>query len=288
MSRGAAQVIRHWWNRLNPEASNQRMAFAFALLAGGAVMAVLGVIVVAFGDLVLPRPSWIRELGFVAAAGGLPVFLAGLAAALPSRWWERTLIASGLIACGGALALFVLLYPHEWHLTVQTPNGYAIGSYVIGMSFMAAGTAGCLGTYLVEKAQAATASEDESEQRQWSDEEIMGDIRWAEKQGWGWGGVRSSMVDEELRIQEEVEAIQFLGQGPDVIQTTEAGEMDVTNARALANMRGIQPRNTDDDTLDSQVGNLKQLRQKKRAKEEQKRKSWTWKLTHPFQWLGGS
>lgn len=288
MSRGAAQVIRHWWNRLNPEASNQRMAFAFAVLAGGAVMAVLGVIVVAFGDLVLPRPSWIRELGFVAAAGGLPVFLAGLAVALPSRWWERTLIASGLIACGGALALFVLLYPHQWHLTVQTPNGYAIGSYVLGMSFMAAGTAGCLGTYLVEKAEAATAAESKREQREYTDEEIMSDIRWAEKQGWGWGGVRSGMVDEELHIQEEVEAIQFLGKGPDVIQTTEAGEMDVTNARALANMRGVQPKDTDDDTLDSQVGNLKQLRQKKRAEEQQKRESWTWKLTHPFQWLGGS
>lgn len=288
MSRGAAQVVRHWWNQLDPEASDQRMAFAFALLAGGAMMAVLGVIVVAFGDLVLPRPSWIREMGFVAAAGGLPVFLSGLAVALPSRWWERTLVASGMIACAGALALFVLLYPHRWHLTIQTPNGYAIGSYLIGMSFMAAGTAGCLGTYIVEQAEAATAAKRERDQRDWSDEEIQRDIRWAEKQGWGWGGVRTGKVDEELHLKEEVEPIQFLGGGPDVVETTESGELDVTNARALANMRGVQPKNTDDDTLDSQVGNLKQLKQKRRAEESRKRESWTWKLTHPFQWLGGS
>lgn len=287
MSRGAVNVIRKWWNRLNPEASSQRMALAFAVLAGGAVLALLGVIVVAFGDLVLPRPSWIRELGFLAAAGGLPVFLTGLAIALPSRWWERTLVAGGLIACAGAVLLFAILYPDRWHLTVQTPNVYAIGSYLFGMTMLASGTAGCLGTYIIESAEARQRIAEQERQRSYSDEEIMADLRWAEKQGWSWGGVRTGKVDEQLVLKEEVEAIEFKGLGPGYHETVEAGQADVGNAKALANLQGVQPQRTDED-VHSQVGNLKELQRRKREEEAKRRESWTWKLTHPLQWLGGS
>lgn len=287
MSRGAAQVVRSLWNRLNPEASDQRMAIAFATLAGGAVLGLLGVLIVAFGDLVLPRPSWIRELGFAAAAAGLPVFLTGLAAALPSRWWERALVAAGLALTAVGVGLFAWWYPDQWHLTVQAPNGYAIGSYLIGTTFLAAGTAGCLGTYLIERAEGASQAAAEGAQREVSEEEIMEDIRWAEKQGWTWGGVREDQVDVELRLQEEVEPIQFKGQGAQFLEAEEHSEPDVQNARALSNLKGIQPQRTDDD-VGSQVGHLKQLKQAKREEERRKRESWSWKLTHPFQWLGGN
>lgn len=287
MSRGAVQLVRQWLEHLNPEASDERMAIAFATLTGGAVLSILGVLVVAFGDLVLPRPSWIREMGFVAAAGGLPVFLTGLTLALPSRWWERALVAGGLVSTAGAIVMFSLLYPHQWHITVQTPNGYAIGLYLLGTTFLAAGTAGCLGTYLAESVRGAAAKGARgADQREYTDEEIRRDLLWAEEQGWSWGGVRQGQVDVELRLKEDVEPIEFKGLGPAFLEHQEREEASVTSAKALTNLQGIQPERTDTDVED-QVGHLKQLRQAKRQEEQARRESWAWKLTHPFQWLGG-
>lgn len=262
------------------------MAIAFATLSGGAVLSILGVIVVAFGDLVLPRPSWIRELGFVAAAGGLPVFLTGLTAALPSRWWQRTLVAGGVISAAGGIVMFSLLYPHQWHITVQTPNGYAIGLYLAGMTMLSAGTAGSLGTYLTERVQGAVSHAEGERQRDYSEEEILADLRWAEEQGWNWGGVRKSGVDVELRLKESVEPIEFKGRGAQFLESHEEDAASAGPAKALTNLKGIQPTRTDSD-VDAQVGNLKQLKERKRAKEQTKRDSWVWKLTHPLKWLTG-
>jgi hypothetical protein len=289
MSRGAVRLVRRWFERLNPDASDERMALAFSLLAGGAVLSLLGVLVVVAGDLSLPGSYGARQLGFAAAAAGLPVFLTGIATALPSSWWERALVAAGLALTAGAVGLFTYLYPDQWHLTVRTPNGYAIGLYVAGSALVSAGTAGCLGTYLTERARgAARAGEGEDERRTYSDEEIRADLRWAEEQGWNWGGVRESSVDAELRLKEDVEPMQIKGNlGQELLEEHDSTEEAVTAARSLTNLRGVQPERTEPDTLEDQVGDLKALRRRKRDERREQRQSWGWRLRHPIRWLRG-
>lgn len=264
------------------------MALAFAVLAFGAVLAIGGVLTVLLGDTVfdLARPSWIREVGFAAAAAGLPVFLAGLSTALPSRWWERSLLAVGVLASGVGVGLFVLWYPDQWYLSVQAPNGYAIGSYLMGVSFLAAATAGCLGEYLSERLQGGEAKAGQARKAP-TDAEIQADLAWAERQGWSWGGVREDKVDVELRLTEDLEGVQMKGLGKQFVETVEAGEGDERSARSLATLRGIQPTGKD-EAVEDQVGQLKALRQKKRDEEQGKRSSWRWRLMHPIQWLKGS
>lgn len=263
------------------------MALAFAALAGGAVLSLLGVLVVAVGDVAVPGTFWTRQLGFAAAAAGLPVFLTGIAAALPSSWWERALVAGGLVATAAAVGLFAYLYPDQWHLTVRTPNGYAIGLYVAGTTMISAGTAGCLGTYLIERARGSAAGQG-SEERSYSDEEIREDLRWAEEQGWNWGGVRNSRIDVELRLKEDLEPMQIKGNiGSQLLEEHETTEEAVRAARSLTGMRGTQPQHAEPDTLEQQVGDLKALRAKKRQKREQRRQSWSWRLRHPIKWLRG-
>lgn len=288
MSSGAARVVQDWFERLNPEASDERMALAFAALAGGAVLSLLGVLVVAIGDVAVPGTFWTRQLGFAAAAAGLPVFLTGVATALPSSWWERALVAGGLLATAGAVGLFAYLYPDQWHLTVRTPNGYAIGLYVTGATMISAGTAGCLGTYLIDRARASGAGGEGSQGRSYSDEDIRKDLRWAEEQGWNWGGVRDSKIDAELRLKEDVEPMEIKGNvGSQLLEEHETTEEAVNAARSLTGMRGTQPKHAEPDTLEDQVGDLKALRQRKRRKREQRRQSWGWRLRHPIQWLRG-
>lgn len=288
MPRGDAPLVRRWFESLNPEASDERMALAFATLVGGAVLAIAGVVIVALSDLALARPSWLRGLGFGSAAAGLPIFLSGLVLGLPSQWWERALVAFGFASTMVAVGIFAYLYPDQWHVTVHTPNGYAIGLYLMGITSISAGTAGSLGTYITEQMRSQAEQAKREQQRSYSDEEIREDIRWAEEQGWTWGGVRKDKVDVELKLKEEVEPLEIKGNlGSKLLEEHGSTEEAVQAAHSLTNMRGVQPTTTERDTLESQVGDLKALRQKKRKQQQLKRQSWAWRLKHPIQWLRG-
>ncbi len=288
MPEGEAPLVRRWFETINPEASDQRMALAFATLVGGAVLAIAGVAIVAASDFVLARPSWLRGLGFGSAAAGLPLFLSGLAMALPNRWWERALIACGLLFTMGAVGLFAYLYPHQWHVTVHTPNGYAIGAYLLGVTMISAGTAGALGTYLTERVRGEQQHARADKQREYSDEEIRADMRWAEKQGWTWGGIRKDKVDVELKLKEDIDPLAISGNlGAKLLEEHETTEDAVRAASSLTGLKGIQPTRTDQDDLAAQVGDLKALREQKRRHREAQRQSWSWRLSHPIEWLRG-
>lgn len=288
MPEGEAPLVRRWFESINPEASDQRLAFAFATLVGGAVLAILGVVIVAASDLALARPSWLRGLGFGSAAAGLPIFLSGLVMALPSKWWERALVTAGLVLTGGAVGLFAYLYPDQWHVTVHTPNGYAIGMYLSGITTISAGTAGALGTYLTERVRGASQQTRADEQRSYSDEEIRADMRWAEEQGWTWGGIRKDKVDVELKLKEDIDPLTISGNlGAKLLEEHETTEDAVRAASSLTGLKGIQPTRTDDDDLVAQVGDLKALREQKRRHQEAQRESWAWRLSHPIEWLRG-
>ncbi len=288
MSEGSVSFIERWRAHLNPEASDERMAITLSLVVGGAVLSMFGVLLVALGDTVLTRPSWLRELGFAATASGLPVFLVGVGFALPSRWWQRSLVGVGLLFSAIAVGLFAWLYPDQWHLTVQTPNGYAIGSYLIGVTFIAAGTAGAVGAYLIERMQLSDP-EAQAEAREISEEEIEADLEWAARQGWSWGGVRPGRPDVNLVLSEEHETIEFLGQADPVITDKEFTDQDVLAAKALTSLRGrsASKRNATDSGVEDQVDFLKQLKQQKASAEAAERDSLWWKVKHPIQAIKG-
>ncbi len=252
------------------------------------MLAIAGVVLVTLSDIALARPSWLRGLGFGSAAAGLPIFLTGIVLGMPSKWWERALVAFGFASTMIAVGIFAYLYPDQWHVTVHTPNGYAIGLYLMGVTSISAGTAGCLGTYLTEKMQVAAQQADQRRKRSYSDEEIRSDIRWAEEQGWTWGGVREDKVDVELKLKEDIEPLEIQGNfGTKMLEEHETQEEAVQAAHSLTNLRGVQPTRTDSDDLASQVGDLKALREKKRRQQELQRQTWGWRLRHPIQWLRG-
>lgn len=287
-----AERLRAWRDRLNPEASSSRIGAGFGAIAAGTMLAVLGVALVVLNDLaLLTRPSWLRELGFVAAASGLPLFLAGISVTLPSSWIERGTVGTGSLLVAAGVIAFSVWYPHNWHLTVQAPNGYAIGGYLAGITLISAGTSSCLARHLVNSVRPVHKEAAEKEDgHEWTDEEIRADIRWAEDQGWNWGGVREDKVDVTLRLKEDVEPMEIKGNfGQKMLEEHGSTEEAVQAAHSLTNLRGVQPQRAEKDTLEDQVGDLKKLRARKRKQREKKRQSWSWRLRHPFKWIfGGS
>jgi hypothetical protein len=287
-----AERLRAWRDRLNPEASSSRIGAGFGAIAAGVVLAVLGVALVVLNDTaLLTRPSWLRELGFVAAATGLPLFLAGISVTLPSSWFERGAVAIGSLLVGGGVIAFSVWYPHNWHLTVQAPNGYAIGAYLAGITTISAGTSSCLARHLVNSVRPVHKEAAEAEDgREWTDEDIRSDIRWAEQQGYTWGGLPENQPQTEITLESSVESVEFKGQGDQVLVSEEAAHTSEEGSQRLKAMRGRMNEDrtrVDDGTMDEQVGHLKQLKARKRAEEQEKRSSLGWKLRHPIQWLRG-
>lgn len=276
-------LLETWRSRIHPAATREQVAGAFALLAGGAVLAVLGVLVVTLGDFLLPRPSWIREVGFVAAAGGLAWFLVGFVVALPARLWLRALSATGLVVAWTGIAIFAFLYPDRWLLTAQAPNVYAIGAYLGGASMLAAAASGAVASYFIER---ATPAGEAASERAVTDEEIAADLAWAEEQGWSWGGIREGRPDVSIRLKNETGPIRFKGRGKRVHKEMEAAQPEIAAVEALASLRGRKKDSTDSDVAD-QVSYLRELKQRKAAEEAAQRESWAWRLAHPIEWLKG-
>lgn len=285
-----AERLRAWRDRLNPDASSSRVGAGFGAIAGGTVLAVLGVSLVVLNDLaLLTRPSWLRELGFVAAATGLPLFLFGISVTLPSSWPERGTVGTGSLLVAAGVIAFSVWYPHNWHLTVQAPNGYAIGSYLVGVTLISAGASSCLARHLVNSVRPVHREAAEKEGHEWTDEDIQADIRWAEEQGYTWGGIPDSQPQTEITLESEVGAIEFKGRGQQVLVSEEAGQTSLQGSQRLSAMRGRmeEKRSSTDSDVEAQVGDLKQLKAMKRRKEQEKRQSLAWKLRHPIKWLRG-
>lgn len=287
-----AERLRAWRDRLNPEASSSRIGAGFGAIAAGTMLAVLGVALVVLNDLaLLTRPSWLRELGFVAAASGLPLFLAGISVTLPSSWIERGTVGTGSLLVAGGVIAFSVWYPHNWHLTVQAPNGYAIGGYLAGITMISAGTASCLARHLVNSVRPIhKEAAEKKEGHEWTDEEIRSDIRWAEQQGYTWGGIPENQPQTEITLESSVETVEFKGRGEQYLVSEEALHTSEEGSQRLKAMRGRMDEDrtrVDQGTMDEQVGHLKQLKQRKRAEERDKRSSLGWKLTHPIRWLRG-
>lgn len=254
------------------------------------MLAVLGVGLVVLNDLALPRPSWLREVGFVAAAAGLPLFLMGLAVTLRSTRLERAAVGIGSLLVAGGVTAFSYWYPDAWHLTVQAPNGYAIAGYLFGVTIISAGTSSCLARHLVEAARPRQARAEGDEKREWTDEDIRKDLQWAKEQGYTWGGVPESQPQTEITLEKEVESIEFKGRGQQFMVSEEAAHTSEEGSQRLKAMRGRMEEDrtrVDPGTVDDQVGHLKQLKQQKREEERQKRQSWSWRLRHPIQWIRG-
>lgn len=279
------RVVAFWRSRVHPAASGEQVAAAFAFVAGGAVLGVLGVIVVVLGDAFVPRPSWIRQVGFMAAAGGLPLFLTGLVIGLPSRLWINVLTVVGMGASVVGIGIFAVLYPERWHVTVQAPNAYALGAYLVGVSASAASSMGALGSYLVERARPAVGKK--PARGEVSDEAIREDLEWASKQGWGWGGVkRDSRRDVNVRLKAEEEQVDFLSRGRPFVMERREDPTTAKAVRALSNLRGTKKPSTGSDVED-QVGHLKRLQREQREAKAKRRASFWWKLTHPLAWWRG-
>lgn len=289
MSWGADR-LRALRERLNPEASSSRIGAGFAAIAGGIVLAVLGVGLVVLNDLALPRPSWLREVGFVSAAAGLPLFLMGLAITLRSTRLERATVVLASFLIAGSLTAFSFWYPDAWHLTVQAPNGYAIGGYLVGITVISAATSSCLARHLVDSARPVRGAEAEGDEREWTDADIREDIRWAEEQGYTWGGVRKGRPGTEITLEREVAPIEFKGRGAQFLVSEEGVETSQEGSQRLKALQGRMDEDrtrVDPGTVDEQVGHLKQLKQRKRAEERERRNSWWWRLRHPIKWLRG-
>jgi hypothetical protein len=285
-----AERLQAWRDRLNPEASSSRVGAGFGAIAAGTMLAILGVALVVLNDMaLLTRPSWLRELGFVAAASGLPLFFLGVTITLPSSMYERAAVGIGSLTGAAGVIAFSVWYPHNWHLTVQAPNGYAIGSYLVGVTTLAGGTSSCLARHLVNSVRPVHKEQAETEEgREWSDEDVRADIRWAEKQGYTWGGIPDSQPQTEITLENQVEAVEFKGRGDQVLVSEESAQTSEEGSQRLKAMRGRMDEDrsrVDQGTMDEQVGHLKQLKAKKRREEQRKRQSLSWKLRHPLQWL---
>jgi len=267
------------------------MAIAFAVVAGGLALAVLGVGIVALSDTALERPSWLREVGFVAASAGLPLFLMGLAAALPSNRLERATVGVGSLLAAASIVAFSYWYPNAWHLTVQAPNGYAIVGYLFGLTMISAGTSACIGTHLAHVARArgeAGKLEDEGPTEP-SEAEIRRDLEWAKRQGWTWGGVPENRPHAELTLEDATERLEFKGRGDRVLTEETSVEEDVQSAHSLKALQGRlnEERTSTDDDVAAQVDDLKQFKSKQQKKREEQRNSWAWRIRHPLKWLSG-
>lgn len=288
MSWGARR-LRELRDRLNPDASSSRVGAGFASVAGGLVLAILGVGLVVLNDLALPRPSWLREVGFVSAAAGLPLFLMGLAVTLPSTRLERVGVGLGSLLVAASVTAFAAWYPEGWHLTVQAPNGYAIGGYLIGITLVSAGTASCLARHIVSTAAPGQRARESGEGREWTGEDVREDLRWAEEQGYTWGGIPDGQPASEITLEKEVEAVEFQGQAPQFLVTEEEAEEPQRSSRRLRALQGRMDddRSRVDSDVHEQVGDLAELQRRKREQRRERRQSWSWRLRHPIRWLRG-
>lgn len=276
------RLLEAWRQRIHPAASRQQVAIAFALLAGGAVLAVLGVLVVSLGDAVLARPSWIREVGFIAAAGGLPVFLTGLIAGLPTRGWIAGLGLVGLAGSVAGVGIFSALYPQDWFLQVRAPNTYAIGSYLIGVSLQAAAASASVASSFVER-HGSDQPQPEGPPEV-SDEEVAGDLAWAARQDWSWGGIPNSQSGIEIQLRDDdPDRATFLGGGAQVQREVLTAEDTARAASRLSGMRGKQSQRTEGAVSD-QASRLRDLKREAEAGGARDRSFW-WKLRHPLRWL---
>lgn len=282
-----ASLLDLWRARIHPAASRQQVAAAFALVAGGVVLAILGVLVVSVGDVFLSRPSWLREVGFMAAASGLPVFLMGLLVGLPSSSWVKGMGVAGLLASLAGIAIFGVLYPDRWHVTVQTPNAYALGAYLLGVSALAASATAALASHMIERARSSVSQSDPGEPDPVTEEEIQADLAWASEQGWDWGGVPQRREDTRVQLKPEDEAVSFAGGGDRFVLEETSDPQTEEAVQALTRLRGTKDQATD-EAVGDQVGHLRRLQEQKRAEEEAKRSSLWWKLRHPIQWWRGS
>lgn len=279
------RILDSWRARVHPAASRERVAAAFALIAGGTVLALSGVLVVVFGDTLLPRPSWLREMGFVAAAAGLPVFLAGLVAGLPSRPWITLLAGLGLAASFAGVGIFAALYPDRWYLTVQTPNTYALGAYLVGVTSLAASATGSLGSSIVNRR--AQAGEDETARTDpITEEEILEDLEWSRDQGWSWGGVRRRREGVKVQLKPEEEQARFVGRGEPVVLEVDEDPQTTEAVQTLANLQGKKEPSAGEG-VSNQASQLKQLKARRRADREQENTLWD-RLTARIRRLVGS
>lgn len=280
MAQLTTRLLEGWRSRFHPAASRQQLSIAFALLAGGAALAVLGVVVVWLGDTVLARPSWLRELGFVAAAAGLPVFLGGLVAGLPIEPWTAALGLLGFGASVAGIAIFSLLYPERWYLQVQAPNTYAIGSYLLGVSLEAAAASAALASSFVERY--STEEEGTQGPPEVSDAEVESDLAWASRQGWSWGGIPRGQDAADIQLElEDEEPTVVHGTGLQGRRRAEPAEATEEAAVALSGLRGQRPREEETGVADQ----TQQLRSLKRTDGEQRSRSLWWKIRHPWRWL---
>lgn len=272
MDRIRTRLLDAWRARVHPAASRERVAAAFALIAGGTVLAVLGVLAVVFGDTLMSRPSWVRETGFVAAAAGLPLFLTGLVAGLPSRPWITGLAAVGLVASFVGIGIFAMLYPDRWYLTVQTPNTYALGAYLVGVSALSASATGSLGSSIVDRRQ-ETDGEDPGRQDPITEEEIRRDLEWSREQGWNWGGVRQRREGVKVQLKPEEERTDFVGDAQPFVLEVDNDPQTAEAVQTLSNLQGKKEPSTGTGVSD-QAGQLKQLKTQQRAEAEQDTTLW--------------
>jgi len=279
----ARRVLGLWRDRIHPSASGEQVAVAFALLGGGLVAAIGGVLVVVLGDLLLALPFLTRELGIVAAALGLPLFLLGLVVALPARLWLRATSGAGMLLAAVGIALFSLWYPAQWSLTIEGRNLWAIGTYLAGVSLLSSGAVAATANSFIHRVRGG-AQEDDDE-RGVTREEIDQDLKDAARQGWSWGGIRQGQPKVQIVLKNDIEPLELKGRGQVArLVGTPSSEADVQAAGALSKLRGRKKEATS-AAVDSQVGSLRQLKAKKAAAEAARRRSWRWRLLHPWQAL---
>ncbi|MDX1611168.1 MAG: hypothetical protein R3185_02280 [Candidatus Thermoplasmatota archaeon] len=287
MLKGAQRLLELWRDTFHPDASRERLAIAFAMIAGGSALALMGVALVGLGDLFLPRPHWLRELGFIAAAGGLPLFLYGFVVGMPTRTWVTALSVTGLTGVAVGVGLFSWLYPDQWYLTLRQPNVYAIGPYLFGVSALAASAAAELALTMAETVVPAGARvDDEDLTRPVTDEEIAQDLAWADRQGWSWGGIRDTGIEANVRLKDDVGPLRFQGRGKRVIKEAEATREPLIAAEALSALRGTKKPDTD-TAVNDQVAFLKELKAQQAERQAAQQESIWWKLTHPGEWFRG-
>ncbi|MGM0591680.1 MAG: DUF7139 domain-containing protein [Halobacteriota archaeon] len=276
-----------WYERYIGDPETEDVYLGFALFFGGIALGGVGILIFLLSGVVTADPAFVyalREIGFAAAAAGLPVALLGIVVLLPGDTRMTYAAVAGLVVCGAAVALFVATYPEQWNVGGGAGDYSAEGVavYAVGLVAVVGSTAAALVGHQVERAAGGpVATEaDADAQETVTDEDVERDIEEAMSNvELSWGGVEKRDGKRLQLNTEVVDEVDRTGFENATAKTARANGGEVDDAVAgLRQLRGEGNETASGSGTDDQTNALRELREQKRAEEAAKPDGWLARL----------
>lgn len=278
LTESISERLQRLYRRYIGEPESLRTVYGgFGMFFAGLALSIAGVVVF-IGSAYVPESGefvWqLREIAIVLVALGFPVFLFSFLILLPVDQRAIYSAAVGGVICLGAIALFVVAYPHQWNVPGQDYSALGVLTYSLGGVILAAATGSALVTNYIQQVRTEPGEihPGETTQEGATDEITAEEVRQDIDEALSateltWGGIEKTRT-KRLQFEMEETDIDTSGMDPEGanVTRTESVEAEVDG---LQKLRGGEKKMATGEGTDKQAEALQQLRERGETEPEQ-------------------